>query len=88
MIFHKYPDWSAAIRNHYWILRGVRGFNTARLRKQYRLIEKEKKRLQIAGVDSEVVRLLCRHMVNPRNPFAEKRFWQAFHKSLEVVVIS
>lgn len=81
MIFHKYPDWSAVIRNHYWILRSVRGFNTSRIRQQYRLIVKEKKRLHDAGVDSEVVRLLCRHMVNPRNPFAEKRFWQAFHKS-------
>lgn len=80
MIFYRYPDWSAEIRHHYWILRSVRGFDSARLRKQYRLIEREKKRLYDAGVDKEVVRLLCRHMVNPRNAFAEKRFWSALHE--------
>lgn len=83
MIFHTYPDWSQFIRNHYWILRSVRKFNTARLRKQYRLIEKEKNRLHETGVDKEVIRLLCRHLVNPRNPHAEKRFWSAFHKTTQ-----
>jgi hypothetical protein len=83
MIFHKYPEWSVGIRNHYWYLRAVRKFNSAKLRKYYRLIEKEKKRLHETGVDKEVVRLLCRHIVNPRNPFAEQRFWEAFHKTTQ-----
>lgn len=83
MQFYKYPEWSATIRNHYWHLRLARGFDAARIRRQYRLIEKEKKRLQDAGVDSELVRLLCRHMVNMRNQEAEQRFWNAHFKSLQ-----
>lgn len=81
MIFHPYPGWTSVIRNHYWQLRAVRRFDSAGLRRYYRLIEKEKKRLHEAGVDVELVRLLCRHMVNPRNPFAERRFWDAYHKT-------
>ena len=34
-----YPDWTRFIRNHYWHLRYARSFDTARIRKQYRLIE-------------------------------------------------
>jgi hypothetical protein len=83
MRFYRYPEWSQTIRNHYWHLRYARGFDNARIRKQYRLIEKEKKRLHEAGVDSEVVRLLCRHMVNLGNKRAEQRFWQAHFKSLQ-----
>lgn len=84
MIFYKYPEWSVVIRNHYWILRSLRPHHVARRRMQYRRIEVEKKRLQSEGVDAEVVRLLCRHMVNLRNVYAEKRFWQAFHKSKQL----
>jgi phosphopantetheinyl transferase len=62
------------------MLRYIRCFNEARRRKQYRLIAKEKKRLYETGVDVEVVRLLCRHMANPRNSKAEKRFWNYLHK--------
>lgn len=83
MQFYKYPAWSESIRFHYWPLRYARGFDGARIRKQYRLIEKEKKRLHEAGVDREIVRLLCRHMVNPRNRKAEQRFWNAHLKSLQ-----
>jgi hypothetical protein len=86
MIFYQYPEWSAAIRTHYWPLRYARGFDLARIRKQYRLISVEKKRLQIEGVDSELVRLLCRHMVNPRNQKAESRFWEAHLKSLQQIL--
>lgn len=83
MYFYKYPEWTQTIRNHYWYLRFARGFNQARIRKEYRSIEAEKKRLQNAGVDGELVRLLCRHMVNLRNRKAEQRFWEAHHKSLQ-----
>ena len=83
MQFYKYPEWSQAIRSHYWHLRFARGFDSARIRKQYRLIEKEKKRLHVAGVDEELVRLLCRHMVNTRNQVAERRFWEAHFKTLQ-----
>lgn len=80
MIFHEYPRWSGAILNYYWYLRYFRSFQEARRRKQYRLIAAEKKRLHETGVDSELVRLLCRHAANPRNPHAAKRFWDALHK--------
>jgi hypothetical protein len=42
-----------------------------------------KKRLQIEGVDAELLRLLCRHMVNPKNQKAAERFWNAYLKSLQ-----
>lgn len=83
MQFYKYPEWSQMIRNHYWYLRFARGFDSARIRKEYRRIEAEKKRLQGAGVDIELVRLLCRHMVNPRNKRAAQRFWNAHLQSLQ-----
>ena len=83
MQFYRYPAWSDSIRQRYWFLRYARGFDLARIRKEYRKIEKEKKRLQEAGVDGELVRLLCRHMVNPRNQKAEQRFWQAHLQSLQ-----
>ncbi len=83
MQFYRYPEWSQIIRAHYWHLRFARGFNQARIRKEYRRIEAEKKRLEKAGVDRELVRLLCRHMVNLRNQKAEQRFWEAHLKSLQ-----
>lgn len=83
MHFYRYPEWSQVIRQHYWHLRFARGFDSARIRKEYRRIAAEKKRLHEAGVDQELVRLLCRHMVNMRNQKAEQRFWQAHLKSLQ-----
>lgn len=53
------------------------------MRREYRRIEAEKKRLLDAGVDAELVRLLCRHLVNPANKRAEKRFWQAYHQGAQ-----
>lgn len=67
MIFYRYPEWSNSIRNHYWYLRYARGFDLVKIRKRYRYIAAEKKRLQSEGVDSELIRLLCRHMVNLKN---------------------
>jgi hypothetical protein len=83
MKFYEYPEWTQYIRNRYWYLRFARSFDGARKRKEYRLIEKEKKRLHEAGVDCELVRLYCRHMVNLRNKKAEQRFWTAYQKSLQ-----
>lgn len=83
MQFYKYPEWSQMIRTHYWPLRYARAFDDARVRKQYRLIAVEKKRLQGEGVDSELIRLLCRHMVNPKSQKAAERFWNLHLKSLQ-----
>ena len=71
MHFYQYPEWSQTIRTHYWPLRYARGFDLVRIRKQCRLIEKEKKRLHLAG------------MVNPRNEKAAQRFWEAYVQSLQ-----
>jgi len=83
MKFYQYPDWASEIIHHYWFLRYTRSFDSARRRKQYRLIAKEKKRLHEAGVEWELVRLLCRHMVNLKNINAEKRWWNAHQASLQ-----
>ena len=74
-MFFQYPAWTGVIRNHYWHLRYVRGFHEARRRREYRIIEAEKKRLRSEGVDSEAIRLLCRHLVNLQNKRAEARWW-------------
>lgn len=86
MRFYKYPAWTGTIRQHYWHLRFARGFDGARIRKEYRRIEAEKKRLHMEGVDLELVRLLCRHMVNLRNQNAERRWWEAHHKTLQTTL--
>lgn len=78
-----YPGWAIGICNHYWHLRYCRGFHAARIRKEYRRIEAEKKRLQSEGVDAELLRLLCRHMVNPRSQVAEQRFWKRLEETAQ-----
>lgn len=83
MVFHQYPAWSQTIRNHYWHLRFARDFHEARRRKEYRRIEAEKKRLHMEGVDLELMRLLCRHLVNLQNKAAERRWWEAHLQSLQ-----
>lgn len=79
--FHVYPEWANVITNHYWHLRIARKYDSARIRKEYRCIVREKKRLHEEGLNPELVRLFCRHMVNPKNSKAEARFWN-FHFSI------
>ena len=62
------------IRNLYWSLRAVRGYDLAARRRYYRLIAVEKKRLQEAGVDPEEIRLFCRACSMPDCPHAERRY--------------
>lgn len=69
------PEWSGKLRNLYWFLRYNRKFNEAKRRKYYRLIAAEKKRLYETGVDAELVRLLCLHLVNLTNKRAEANFY-------------
>lgn len=42
MHFYRYSEWSNGIRNYYWHLRMARGFDLAKIRKQYRRIAAEK----------------------------------------------
>lgn len=63
---------------HYWHLSAARSYDLARVRLEYRRIEAEKKRLLETGVDSELIRLLCRHLVNLQNRKGVERFWQAY----------
>lgn len=70
-----YPAWSDTIRRHYWHLRHARGFDLARIRKEYRRIEVEKNRQLAAGIQPEGIRLLCRHLVNLANSNAASRWW-------------
>jgi hypothetical protein len=68
------PVWSGTLCNLYWRLRYCRQWNQACRRRYYRKMAVEKKRLEQEGVDRELVRLFCRHLSNPRNLFAEKRY--------------
>ncbi|MDP1689320.1 MAG: hypothetical protein Q8L47_04300 [bacterium] len=83
MSFYQYPDWTQSIRNLYWYLRQFRSFDSVKIRKHYRRIALEKKRLQSEGVDAKLVRLLCRHMVNLKNKHAAERFWNAHLQKLQ-----
>lgn len=67
------PEWSHVLRNEYWFLRYCRSWDSAGRRRRYRRIAVEKKRLIESGVDFEELRLLCRHLANPRNRRAEER---------------
>lgn len=77
----KNPEWTRTISNHYWHLRYARNFDLARVRKQYRAIAREKTRLAAIGIDPEIIRLFCRHMVNPRNRNAEQRYLEQLAKA-------
>ncbi|SDI14554.1 hypothetical protein SAMN05428952_10932 [Nitrosomonas sp. Nm132] len=60
----------STLYNIYWHIRAAR--NLSIKRKYYRLAAGEKKRLVLAGVDREELRLLCRHLANPCNRFSER----------------
>ena len=77
------PEWSKQLCSMYWTLRFRRSFDNAARVRQYRLIQKEKRRLVEVGVDPEEVRLLCRHLANPQNRHAE-RAYQAYARQLKL----
>lgn len=65
------------IRSQYWFIRNLRpgGFGQARLRKRYRLVETQKKRLLMAGVSKREIldllaccRLQCSRTKHPFKP--------------------
>lgn len=67
------PPLSNRLSNLYWLLRYYGCRDQARRRKLYRQIA-ERIRLQEAGVDKELVRLLCRSLANPLNWHAAARY--------------
>lgn len=68
------PEWSNNLRGFYWHLRYARGWDAARVRKQYRRIFAEKQRLIEKKIDPEEIRLLCRHLAAPDKKHAEMRY--------------
>lgn len=71
------PEWSSNLRGFYWHLRCARGWDSARVRKEYRRIFAEKQRLLAKKIDPEEIRLICRHFANPSNKHAESA-WKAY----------
>ncbi|SFF12856.1 hypothetical protein SAMN05428977_105324 [Nitrosomonas sp. Nm166] len=65
----------------YWFIRYYRR-NRPVKRRYYRYVAKEKKRLIALGADAEEIRLLCRHLANPRNERTEARL-EAYRKTLK-----
>ena len=55
----------SVLRNLYWRLRSVRGFDEAARRKWYRRIKVERERLVETGCGAEHVRLYCRFLADP-----------------------
>lgn len=73
------PPMFSELRNLYWWLRLVRGWDLAAQRRYYRKIEGEKKRLRGVGVQDEEIRLVCRYLANPLNTRALERL-QAYRR--------
>lgn len=61
------PAWSGTLRNLYFSKRVCRPWDSAGLRKAYRKIAVEKKRLLLEGVPYIELHLVCRYLTNPRN---------------------
>jgi hypothetical protein len=64
----------ADLRALYWRLRCVRSWDSAARRRIYRLISAERKKFDGLGVDQELLRVFCRHLANPADKHAEKRY--------------
>lgn len=65
----------STLKNLYWNLRFSRSWQKSRRRYWYRRIASEKKRLLEAGVvELEQLRLLCRHLANPRLDYRYERY--------------
>ena len=60
------PDWSAELRNLYWIIR-VEGRNDAKRMKYYRKVQKEKLRLAELGISQAHILAVCRYLSNFKN---------------------
>lgn len=67
------------LNNLYWHIRYHR--NKSIIRRYYRYIAAEKKRLVDIGVDKEELRLLCRTLARKLNPHAERRL-EIYRKNL------
>lgn len=59
------PAEYGVLRNLYWKLRSVRGYDQAGRRKWYRRIKVERNRLVGIGFGPEHVRLYCRFLADP-----------------------
>ena len=57
------PDWSNVLVNHYWHIR-VEGRDTAKRRRYYRLVEREKLRLAEQNLNQELIKAVCRYLIN------------------------
>lgn len=75
-------DMYRSLFNLYWFIRYYKRNKSAR-RRYYRYVAKERMRLIKLGVDTEEIRLLCRHLSNPLNQLIERRLI-AHRKKLEI----
>jgi hypothetical protein len=67
------PEWTATIRNLYWLKRACRAWDNACRRRIWRKIAAEKKRLLQAGVPYIELHLITRVLTNPDNPNSSAR---------------
>ena len=80
------PYWSGPLANGYWQIRACRCWQRSRLRKWYRRVAGEKKRLVKSGVDPEQIRLLCLYFKNPKLERRWKRYcWYVTYELPKVV---
>lgn len=70
-----------AIRNLYWLLRNLRPWQTAKRRKLYRQIQKQKAVLISCGLDPELLRLWCRQWTACKPEAATARYHAYLQKT-------
>lgn len=55
------PEWAGLLANYYVVLR-VEGRNKTLRRRYYRLVEREKLRLAVLGIDQHQIKAACRYL--------------------------
>lgn len=75
------PKWAGLLANYYVVLR-VQGRNQTLRRRYYRLVEREKLRLAVLGIDQQQIIAVCRYL-SGLNKFlnGSERQAQLMHKT-------
>ena len=75
------PKWAGRLSNYYVVIR-VEGRNKTLRRRYYRLVEREKFRLAVLGIDQQQIIAVCRYLSSLNNSLnGSKRQAQLMHEA-------
>lgn len=77
-----FENQASDLRRTYWLIRAVR--SASRRRGLYRRASKEKAHLRGLGWSSELIRLYCLHLKQPRLEHRQKRYLQEFDRPIQL----